>query len=101
MRCTWSSSAANRAAETAGWAAAPVTGNLHREDHLNTVVIGTGYVGIPRAVLLADVPGLRAAGVQRCSGRSGALNTPVLADRRDVIDLEHCADAGLRPMQWK
>jgi len=38
---------------------------------LNIVVIGMGYVGIPSAALLADVPGFRVAGVQRRSERSG------------------------------
>jgi UDP-N-acetyl-D-mannosaminuronic acid dehydrogenase len=37
----------------------------------NVVVIGMGYVGIPCAALLADVPGFRATGVQRRSPRSG------------------------------
>jgi len=35
------------------------------------VVIGMGYVGIPCAALLADVPGFRVTGVQRRSPRSG------------------------------
>ena len=35
------------------------------------VVIGMGYVGIPCAVLLADVPGHKVIGVQRRSARSG------------------------------
>jgi len=35
------------------------------------VVIGMGYVGIPCAALLADVPGFRVTGVQRRSARSG------------------------------
>ena len=35
------------------------------------VVIGMGYVGIPCAALLADVPGFRVTGVQRRSKRSG------------------------------
>jgi len=35
------------------------------------VVIGMGYVGIPCAVLLADVPGHKVIGVQRRSERSG------------------------------
>ena len=35
------------------------------------VVIGMGYVGIPCAALLADVPGFNVAGVQRRSKRSG------------------------------
>jgi UDP-N-acetyl-D-mannosaminuronic acid dehydrogenase len=38
---------------------------------LNIVVIGMGYVGIPCAVLLADVPGFNVVGVQRRSERSG------------------------------
>jgi len=38
---------------------------------LNIVVIGMGYVGIPCAALLADVPGFRVTGVQRRSERSG------------------------------
>jgi len=38
---------------------------------LNIVVIGMGYVGIPCAALLADVPGFRVIGVQRRSKRSG------------------------------
>ena len=37
----------------------------------NIVVIGMGYVGIPCAVLLADVPGHKVIGVQRRSERSG------------------------------
>jgi UDP-N-acetyl-D-mannosaminuronic acid dehydrogenase len=38
---------------------------------LNIVVIGMGYVGVPCAALLADVPGFRVTGVQRRSERSG------------------------------
>ncbi|HUV90944.1 MAG TPA: nucleotide sugar dehydrogenase [Anaerolineae bacterium] len=38
---------------------------------MNIVVIGMGYVGIPCAVLLADVPGFQVTGVQRRSERSG------------------------------
>jgi UDP-N-acetyl-D-mannosaminuronic acid dehydrogenase len=37
----------------------------------NIVVMGMGYVGIPYAVLLADVPGHKVIGVQRRSERSG------------------------------
>jgi len=37
----------------------------------HVVVIGMGYVGIPCAALLADVPGFRVTGVQRRSDRSG------------------------------
>jgi hypothetical protein len=46
-----------------------------RRDNLaestNIVVIGMGYVGIPCAALLADVPGFRVTGIQRRSKRSG------------------------------
>lgn len=38
---------------------------------MHVVVIGMGYVGIPCAALLADVPGFRVTGVQRRSRRSG------------------------------
>ncbi len=38
---------------------------------MNIVVIGMGYVGIPCAALLADVPGFYVTGVQRRSRRSG------------------------------
>lgn len=37
----------------------------------NIVVIGMGYVGIPVAVLLADVEGFNVTGIQRRSRRSG------------------------------
>ena len=37
----------------------------------NIVVIGMGYVGIPCAALLADVPGFNVTGIQRRSKRSG------------------------------
>jgi UDP-N-acetyl-D-mannosaminuronic acid dehydrogenase len=40
-------------------------------NHRNIVVIGMGYVGIPCAVLLANVPGHSVTGVQRRSERSG------------------------------
>jgi UDP-N-acetyl-D-mannosaminuronic acid dehydrogenase len=43
----------------------------NQENTLNVVVIGMGYVGIPCAVLLADVPGFDVTGVQRRSERSG------------------------------
>jgi UDP-N-acetyl-D-mannosaminuronic acid dehydrogenase len=39
--------------------------------HVNIVVIGMGYVGIPCAALLADVDDFRVTGVQRRSERSG------------------------------
>lgn len=38
---------------------------------MKIVVIGMGYVGIPCAALLADVPGFQVTGVQRRSKRSG------------------------------
>ena len=38
---------------------------------MNIVVIGMGYVGIPCAALLADVPGFNVTGVQRRSKWSG------------------------------
>src|SRR5512136_822619 len=38
---------------------------------MKIVVIGMGYVGVPCAALLADVPGFRVTGVQRRSPRSG------------------------------
>ena len=38
---------------------------------MNIVVIGMGYVGIPCAALLADVPGFKVTGIQRRSERSG------------------------------
>lgn len=38
---------------------------------MQIVVIGMGYVGIPCAALLADVPGFQVIGVQRRSARSG------------------------------
>ncbi len=34
-------------------------------------VVGMGYVGIPAAALLADVPGFDVTGIQRRSQRSG------------------------------
>jgi UDP-N-acetyl-D-mannosaminuronic acid dehydrogenase len=37
----------------------------------HVVVIGMGYVGIPAAVLFADVPGFSVIGIQRKSTRSG------------------------------
>jgi UDP-N-acetyl-D-mannosaminuronic acid dehydrogenase len=39
--------------------------------HQRVAVIGMGYVGIPAAVLFADVPGFEVVGVQRRSPRSG------------------------------
>jgi UDP-N-acetyl-D-mannosaminuronic acid dehydrogenase len=38
---------------------------------MKVAVLGMGYVGIPAAVLFADVPGLTVTGVQRRSARSG------------------------------
>lgn len=40
-------------------------------ESMNIVVMGMGYVGIPCAALLADVPGFSVTGVQRRSERSG------------------------------
>lgn len=47
---------------------ATATGDLMER---NIVVIGMGYVGIPAAALLADVPGHSVIGIQRRSRRSG------------------------------
>ncbi len=62
----------------------------------NIVVIGMGYVGIPCAALLADVPGFRVTGVQRRSARSGwkidALNggrNPFEGDEPGLGELIH------------
>ncbi|MBC8449567.1 MAG: nucleotide sugar dehydrogenase, partial [Chloroflexi bacterium] len=44
---------------------------LDTPTHVNIVVIGMGYVGIPCAALLADVDGFQVVGVQRRSERSG------------------------------
>ncbi|TFF90507.1 MAG: nucleotide sugar dehydrogenase, partial [Promethearchaeota archaeon] len=41
------------------------------EKNVNITVIGMGYVGIPMAVLLADVPNFYVTGIQRRSKRSG------------------------------
>lgn len=38
---------------------------------MNVVVVGMGYVGVPLAVLLAEVPGFSVVGLQRRSERSG------------------------------
>jgi UDP-N-acetyl-D-mannosaminuronic acid dehydrogenase len=63
---------------------------------LNIVVIGMGYVGIPCAALLADVPGLRVTGVQRRSERSGWKiaclnegNCPFDGDEPGLAELLH------------
>jgi UDP-N-acetyl-D-mannosaminuronic acid dehydrogenase len=42
-----------------------------RQPEKKIAVIGMGYVGIPCAVLLADVPGFDVTGIQRRSQRSG------------------------------
>ena len=62
----------------------------------NIVVIGMGYVGIPCAALLADVPGFRVTGVQRRSQRSGwkieCLNAgqcPFAGDEPGLAELIH------------
>ncbi|MBN1658611.1 MAG: nucleotide sugar dehydrogenase [Anaerolineae bacterium] len=61
---------------------------------MNIVVIGMGYVGIPCAALLADVPGFAVTGVQRRSERSGwkidCLNrgrSPFEGDEPGLADL--------------
>ncbi len=41
------------------------------QERINIVVIGMGYVGIPMAALLADVPNFYVTGIQRRSDRSG------------------------------
>jgi UDP-N-acetyl-D-mannosaminuronic acid dehydrogenase len=63
---------------------------------LNIVVIGMGYVGIPCAALLADVPGFHVTGVQRCSERSGwkieclnAGNCPFEGEEPGLAELIH------------
>lgn len=63
---------------------------------MDIVVIGMGYVGIPCAALLADVPGFRVTGVQRRSERSGwkieRLNggeCPFDGDEPGLADLLH------------
>jgi UDP-N-acetyl-D-mannosaminuronic acid dehydrogenase len=60
------------------------------------VVIGMGYVGIPCAALLADVPGFRVTGVQRRSKRSGwkieclnSGNSPFAGDEPGLPELIH------------
>jgi len=62
----------------------------------NIVVIGMGYVGIPCAALLADVPGFHVTGVQRRSKRSGwkidCLNSgrsPFEGDEPGLAELIH------------
>jgi UDP-N-acetyl-D-mannosaminuronic acid dehydrogenase len=64
--------------------------------HTNVVVIGMGYVGIPCATLLADVPGFQVTGVQRRSERSGwkieclnAGNCPFEGDEPGLAELIH------------
>jgi UDP-N-acetyl-D-mannosaminuronic acid dehydrogenase len=61
---------------------------------MNIVVIGMGYVGVPCAALLADVPGFNVTGVQRRSQRSGwkieCLNegqSPFEGDEPGLADL--------------
>lgn len=61
---------------------------------MNIIVIGMGYVGIPCAALLADVPGFSVTGVQRRSERSGwkidCLNggrSPFEGDEPGLADL--------------
>jgi len=63
---------------------------------LNIVVIGMGYVGIPCAALLADVPGFRVTGIQRRSPCSGwkieclnAGKSPFEGDEPGLAELIH------------
>ena len=63
---------------------------------MRIVVIGMGYVGIPCAALLADVPGFHVTGVQRRSARSGwkieALNqgrSPFEGNEPGLAELLH------------
>jgi len=63
---------------------------------MNIVVIGMGYVGIPCAALLADVPGFQVTGVQRRSKRSGwkidwlnAGKCPFEGDEPGLAELIH------------
>jgi UDP-N-acetyl-D-mannosaminuronic acid dehydrogenase len=63
---------------------------------MNIVVIGMGYVGIPCAALLADVPGFWVTGVQRRSERSGwkierlnGGNCPFDGDEPGLAELLH------------
>jgi UDP-N-acetyl-D-mannosaminuronic acid dehydrogenase len=63
---------------------------------MNIVVIGMGYVGIPCAALLADVPGFQVTGVQRRSERSGwkidclnAGRSPFDGDEPGLEELVH------------
>ncbi|TFG04529.1 MAG: nucleotide sugar dehydrogenase, partial [Promethearchaeota archaeon] len=44
---------------------------MTEEKRVNITVIGMGYVGIPMAALLADVPNFNVTGIQRRSKRSG------------------------------
>ena len=44
---------------------------MESQDRTNISVIGMGYVGIPMAALLADVPNFYVTGIQRRSQRSG------------------------------
>ncbi|MHA1291954.1 MAG: nucleotide sugar dehydrogenase [Promethearchaeota archaeon] len=44
---------------------------LEKKEKIEITVIGMGYVGIPMAVLLADVPKFYVTGIQRRSQRSG------------------------------
>jgi len=67
-----------------------------KENSLNIVVIGMGYVGIPCAALLADVDGFRVTGVQRRSERSGwkieclnGGNCPFDGDEPGLAELLH------------
>lgn len=63
-------------------------------DEKKIVVVGMGYVGIPVAALLADVPGYTVTGVQRKSKRSGwkidklnAGESPIEGDEPGLSEL--------------
>jgi hypothetical protein len=70
----WCSSTGSEREVAAGTFASRVA--REGSETLDIVVVGMGYVGIPCAALLADVPGFRVTGVQRRSerldGRSNA-----------------------------
>ena len=73
---------------------------------MNIVVIGMGYVGIPCAVLLADVPGFNVTGVQRRSDRSGWKieclnngNSPFEGDEPGLAELIHCVAVEKKPFR--
>ena len=70
--------------------------NAMENGEVNIVVVGMGYVGIPCAALLADVPGFKVTGIQRRSERSGwkieCLNEgrcPFQGDEPGLAELLH------------